>query len=137
MTNTASNFVDQGLSENIRLSASIARVLILVGERQHDRFVGANQDGKPCISSLEGVVWSALNPEALWCYDPANAIPSLFKVRLESALQGELPTQTGTSDKRVEKSALLPAFMSMKSNEQTQLRMGLLIDASLLFEDAV
>jgi ATP-dependent Clp protease ATP-binding subunit ClpB len=138
MINTASNSVDQGLSENIRLSASIAQVLILVGERQHDRFVGASQDGKPCISSLEGAVWSALNPlEALWCYDPANAIPSLFKVRPESMLQGELPTQTGVSDKHVEKSGLLSAFMSMKSNEKSSLRMALLIDAGLLFEDAV
>jgi ATP-dependent Clp protease ATP-binding subunit ClpA len=138
MSNTASNPVDQGLSENIRLSASIARVLILVGERQHDRFVGVNQDGKPCISSLEGVVCSALNPlEALWVYDPANAIPALSKVRPDATLQGDMPTQTEASDKRVEKERLLPAFMSMKSNEQTQLRMALLIDASLLFEDAV
>lgn len=138
MTNIASNPVDQGLSENICLSASIARVLILVGERQHDRFVGTNQDGKHCISSLEGVVWSALNPlEALWCYDPANAIPKLFKVRPESSLQGDLTTQIGVSDKRVEKSALLPAFMSMESKEKSPLRMALLIDASLLFEDAV
>jgi ATP-dependent Clp protease ATP-binding subunit ClpA len=136
MNNSATNSVDQGLAENLRLSASISSVLVLVGERQHDRFVTMSQDGKPRISSLEGMVWSALDLNALWCYDPATASPLLFKMQPEYKFQGEqLPTQIGIAEKRIEKPGLLPAFISMGSESSSTRGLALIIDAAMFWED--
>lgn len=127
---------DQGLTENLRLSSSIASVIVLVGQRQFDRFVTVNQDGSPTISSLEGVIWSALAPLAsLWVYEPATELPVLSKLASECQLQGELPVRQGIDAKPVKKGALLPAFLAMTQSEQKPLRMALLVNAGLLLED--
>lgn len=136
MTDSVQNPVDQGLSENLRLAASVARVLVLVGQRQHDRFITPNPDGTTSISSLEGVLWSALEPlEALWCYDPATKTPLLSRFREGAVLQGELPTKPGTNPGDIEKEVLLTSFLGMTTGGEVSGRMALLIDAALLWEE--
>jgi hypothetical protein len=135
MSNAATN-IDQGFSENLRLGASIARVLILVGKRQHDRFITVNAESNISISTLEGVVWWALKPlTALWSYDPATKIPLLSKVAPNAGLQGDLPIGADYKNtKPCEIAALLQALINMRADGETP-HLALLIDAALLFED--
>lgn len=132
------NSLDQGLIENLRLSADIARVLVLVGERQHDRFVTLSANGNPIPSTLEGMAWLALEPlDALWTHDPATRTPQLFRLRPGITLSGALPLVVGRSDAQIETRAMLAGFAQMEAGPSAPPRMALLVDGGLLWEDPV
>lgn len=159
MSQSDVNALDQGLLENIRLSASIAKVIVLVGNRQYDRFVLKNTSDEISVVHLGGLLWSALRPvEALWCYDPANEIPILYNRREGFTVNGGLPSEKPTikkqtheatapiessseslsdCDKLIKKQDILPAFINMAADDANLSgQMVLLLDAGLLFEDS-
>lgn len=128
------NPIIEGLCETLKLAIGVAPVTILVGERQHDRFVAADADGRPRIVSLDGLISSAVDVDAQFRYEPAKAEVSLFKKKNEHVrLQDDsrFPTEKNATSVVV-KTELIERFLSL--NVDAPMRALLIVDAGLLFE---
>lgn len=101
------------LIQNIRLAADMSRLMLLIGERQYDRFVISDDTaGPPRLVPLEGVLRAAFpDHPAITVYDPAT---------------GQLET-SGQAPRTVAANELIATLADPSL---------LLVNAELLFEDA-
>jgi DNA polymerase III delta prime subunit len=61
------------LIENIRQAADLAKVIVVAGDRQHDRFIYYDADGTPRPAQLESILRAAVpGVSAVGRYDPAT-----------------------------------------------------------------
>lgn len=126
--------IDQGLAANIALSATVANMVILVGNRQFDRFIALpQQDQKPRMTTLEGICHSSVAALATWVFDTANKQVSLYRVTQDVKLNGALPNKPGDQIP-ISVMELLQAFKNETVDPCGKL--ALVVDASLLMEDA-
>lgn len=128
----AKTVLDETLATSIQVSANTSNTMIVVGQREHDRFCVSNNDnsGCPTIISFEQLVHNALDAAATWVYEPAHNKITLSKLGNE-AISTQLPNQLAES-KELSLLKALEQFKSLAASENS--KYCLIIDASLLFE---
>lgn len=135
MTDAKSNSFDQGVSESIQLNAGITSVLVLSGPREHDRFVGI-QNGNPRIFTLEGLVYGAADLGVLWQFDPADGVIKNYRTHNNFTFRGDLPAKGEANAGRIDKADLISRLAGMETDATPPMRMALMVNAGMLFEDA-
>lgn len=129
--------LDAALGASLRMAAHVASTLVMVGQRQFDRFCVApsDADGAPRVVSLEQLTHDAIGARASWLFEPGSGQVRLLRTAANHAMPAtRLPSQLGRQE-TMPLSDVLAAFAELAAPPDNQ-RVMLLIDASLLFEDA-
>lgn len=127
--------LDEELAENIALAAKVSSCVVVAGQRQFDRFLLGDPDGKPRTLNLERMCHEQVQAVATWVYDPASESVVLARAQTELKLNSSLPTQPGT-EKELKLSEVISAFAAL-STADASAKFALVVDANLLLEDAV
>ena len=125
---------DEQLVENIRVATQVARCVVVVGERQHDRLLLVGSDDLPRLLNLERVCHESIPARATWNYEPVKAEVSLVISNAGDTMDTTLPTKTGER-KSISLEKVLELFSKIERNEVTD-RFALVIDAGFLLEDS-
>lgn len=129
---TTSRQLDEGMIEDIALSAHVASTVVLAGTRQFDRFLLHTESGSSRALSLERVCHESVGALATWVFDPAKGRVVLARSAAEE-LHTSLPTQVGALSES-SLSDVLEAFSSLSTTDAAA-RFVLLVDAGMLMED--
>ena len=127
-----------GLAENISLSASIACLLIVHGNRQHDRFAVKLPDNSngTTIWKLEQLVHQSLKADVTFLYD---AVDGAVKLAHGEGCIKDLPENDQTKPQKKDLCKLLNYLLETVDSDEaskTNARIVLVIEASLLFADS-
>ena len=87
--------LDEQLVDNIRVAAQVARCIVVVGERQHDRLLLAGPDNQPRLLNLERLCHESIPACATWNYEPVKEEVTLAVSNASDTLGTNLPTKTG------------------------------------------
>lgn len=127
--------LDEELAENIALAAKVSSCVVVAGQRQFDRFLLGDPDGKPRTLNLERMCHEQVQAVATWVYDPARESVVLARAQTELKLNASLPAQPGT-EKELKLSEAISAFAALSTSDASA-KFALVVDANLLLEDAV
>ncbi len=132
---TSSLQFDEELAKNVALAGHVSSCIVLVGLRQFDRFMLANQgeDLPPRILGLERLVHEHLAAQATWTYDPARQ-RVVAHADAGPNLETPLPLRQGDAA-TLPLLDVLEAWSALPTGDSASCY-ALLVDAGLLFEDA-
>jgi len=125
---------DEELAANVALAGDVSGCIVLIGRRQFDRFLLANDDtpDSPRVLSLERLVHQQLEAQATWTYDPAGQRVLLAHADELVEMQTPMPLQEG-AETSLSLPEALQAWKSLPTGAKP--RYAMIVDASLLFQD--
>lgn len=121
-----------GLAAAVGVAIPVARVLALVGKRQHDAFIMRETGQTPKQATLDRLIHVAAAAAATWHFDPAAGTVSLVHGGQNGVETGDLPARPGEPREMTALQAL-----SALQRLPAATRGMLLMDAELFFEDPV
>jgi len=128
-----SNFLDNEIATNIYTASLVSQCIILVGKRQFDRFLIADEKGKEQIQSLERICQKQFGSYASWNYDPSNQQVILGYTKRPLHIKTSLPKKESDVE-NMSFDKVISAFTEIKTDDSTQ-KFSLLVDASLLLSE--
>ncbi len=125
--------LDDELAENIVLAAQVSSCIVLVGQRQFDRFMLAKPEGTPRILSLERLCHESIAARATWVFEPARGNALLAYMNGEAKIKTALPTELNNK-KGLKLIEAITAFAELKPADN-ETRFALVVNAGLMIVD--
>lgn len=131
--------LDGSFSANLALAAQVSSTVVVFGERQHDHFLSAGDEGVHIAAGLGEFLSTAVGCRAVWQFDPTRGKIVLHHGEAPAGVNTVLPTRIG-DEKTIRLERIIEALAGLEVDcaceQAAAWQYAVLVNAEFLFETA-